>query len=112
MHRLLTSLLPIIALAVALVLVGHDAAMAAGPHDATGAHATHHDGHGPVEDTACGELEAARTGDPTRDIDAAGAMPLPVEALPDPGVGVLPLTAPDPGAPRGQLRAMLQVWLN
>jgi hypothetical protein len=109
-RHLSTCCLPLLALVIAVVLISHDAAMAAGPHD--GGHGSPHGDHGPVERTACGELEVARTSDPPRDVAAAAAMPPPAPALPNTGADAPPATAPDPGAPPGQIRAMLQIWLN
>lgn len=113
MHsRLSTTCLPLLALAVALILVGHDAVMAAGPHDSAGAQAAHHDHDHPSSDTACGELVAVRAPDPMPGLDVAVG---PGEAVaPAAAEGVV---AGDAGDDRrvtmpAPSRAMLQIWLN
>lgn len=111
MHRRSsTTCLPLLALLVAVTLLSHDVVMAAGPHDTAGP-AGHHD-DGPSDDTACGELIAARTNDATFGHDVAiapgDAVPsrslLARDRVPDIGSDVA-----DPAAPH---RAMLQTWLN
>lgn len=111
MHRRSsTTCLPLLALLVAFTLLSHDAVMAAGPHD-TAAHAGHHD-DGPADDTACGELIAARTNDGAFGHDVATAPGdavsppslLACDHVPEIGGGVA-----EPAAPR---RAILQTWLN
>lgn len=120
-RRSLTIWLPLVSLAIAMILVSHDAVMAVGPHD-VGEHAAHAEhresGHDqiPVEpesqESPCGSFKAVRTDGPTRDVDPDAAITNPFVT---PLAGRDPVTPlaveTDPDAPPGQLRALLQVWL-
>lgn len=107
-----------------MLLVAHDLVMAADPHDtgqgndyanarAVGyAHGTMpvHDA-ADSEQTACGTFEAARTEQLVRDA-GANAVPGDTFSMPRADFGSLPWAiSPGPGISRGQLRALLQVYL-
>jgi hypothetical protein len=124
-RRLPTTRLSLVALIVALVLLSHDLGMAAEPHRADPhVSGTHHvvDHHGSSSAVAgddltraevpCLTFEAARTSEPMPELAPVADLPYPLDS-----VAAHP-TLPgwfgdaDPGAPPGQLRALLQVWLN
>ena len=124
-RRLPTIRLPLVALIVAMVLVSHDLGMAAEPHRADPhASGTHHVvGHGgPLSDVAgddptsaevpCITFEAARTTELAPELAPVADLPYPLDAA-----AAEPLLSAwfddvAPGAPPGQARALLQVWLN
>jgi hypothetical protein len=135
--RRLTIWFSVLSLLVALVLVVHDAGMAAGlrhphehraetrapiAHDTVGHHAAAPDHGSPRHDAArhaptdaellCVSFEATRTNQWLPDIDALAAIAIPFEVPPTLGGEDSWAGDPAPGAPPGQLRAFLQVWLN
>jgi hypothetical protein len=141
-HRRPTIWFPIVSLLVAVILVTHDAGMAAGlrhPHDHGARHnpasevatdhadrdhhpAARHLGtpsippdaasHAPTDqELQCVSFEAARPNDRLPGLEMPAAVVLPLATLPETGTPIAWSADAAPGAPPGQLRALLQVWL-
>ncbi|HVL25724.1 MAG TPA: hypothetical protein VM450_16665 [Thermomicrobiales bacterium] len=105
-----------IALGMLLIVLGHDAIMAANPH-AAGHGAAHASAPHVVapdhQDVPCGPTIGIRP-QPGDDLDATGHLPalIVADALPLAARPALPITWVDPDHPPDVRRALLQVFLN
>lgn len=102
-----------IALGLLLIILGHDALMAADPHHAADAgHAGHHEAPAPANQTECGPTTGMHAKPSnTLDVDhsaTSGSLPQATEEF----TGFVPHWSVEPDHPPDIKRALLQVYRN